>query len=135
MENRNPFIPNSTADRLAAGAEKLADRAAQLNEVVSDAARAAASKVDDSRAAAASRLEAASTALHENAESVPGGGRVSGLAHATADTMRHTADYVREHDVDGMLKDLETVVKNHPGPALVAAAFVGFLAGRALSNR
>ena len=49
--------------------------------------------------------------------------------------MRHTADYVREHDVDRMLKDLETLVKNNPGPALVAAAFVGFLAGRALSNR
>ena len=33
------------------------------------------------------------------------------------------------------MSDLETLVKNHPGPALLAAAFVGFLAGRALSTR
>ena len=34
-----------------------------------------------------------------------------------------------------MMTDAGTLVKNNPEPALLAAAFVGFLAGRALSSR
>jgi hypothetical protein len=33
-----------------------------------------------------------------------------------------------------MMADVETLVKNNPGPALMAAAVVGFLVGRAFSG-
>ena len=135
MPDRNAPSQNSTSDNLSAGVDRLTERAGQLNERVSDIARAAAEKVDENREAAGRRLETVSTSLHERADNLPGGEKVSGFAHATADTIRSTSDYVREHDVDRMMTDAGTLVKNNPGPALLAAAFVGFLAGRALSSR
>jgi hypothetical protein len=33
-----------------------------------------------------------------------------------------------------MMADVETLVKNSPGPALLAAAAIGFLVGRAFSS-
>lgn len=114
--------------------EKLSDTAAQVMDKVSDLGRTAANKIDGNRDAAASGLQRAASALHEKAESLPGGEKVSSLAHATAETMTSTADYVRDHDVQRMMADVETVVKNNPGSSLLAAAAVGFLIGRAFSS-
>jgi hypothetical protein len=41
---------------------------------------------------------------------------------------------VREHDVNSMLADIERLVKNNPGPSLLAAAILGFLVGRTFSS-
>lgn len=96
--------------------------------------RSAAQKIDQNRETAASSLESAATTLHQNAASLPGGEKVSNLAHTAADKLSSTADYVRRNDVSGMMSDVERVVKNNPGPSLLAAAVVGFLVGRAFSN-
>jgi len=56
------------------------------------------------------------------------------LAHAAADKLGATAEYVRAHDVGSMTADLERIVRRNPGPALLTAAVVGFLVGRAMSN-
>jgi ElaB/YqjD/DUF883 family membrane-anchored ribosome-binding protein len=94
----------------------------------------AAEKIDGNRDAAASGLDSAASAIRRTAGSLPGGERVSDMAHATAGKLSNTADYVRQNDINRMMSDVETVVKNNPGPALMAAAFVGFLAGRVLSR-
>jgi ElaB/YqjD/DUF883 family membrane-anchored ribosome-binding protein len=114
--------------------EKLSDAAAQAKDKVSDLGRTAADKIDENRGAAASGLEKAASALHDKAGSLPGGEKVSSLAHAAAETLSSTAGYVREHDVNRMMADVETLVKNNPGPSLLAAAVIGFLAGRAFSS-
>jgi len=113
---------------------QVSEAASEVKRKVSDLGRAAVDKVDENRHAAASGLESAATTLHENAESLPGGDKVTGLAHATANKLNATADYVREHDVNSMMTDVERVVKSNPGPALFAAALVGFLIGRAFSH-
>jgi hypothetical protein len=84
------------------------------------------------RKAAAGGLDRAAVALDERADQLPGGEDVSNLAHETAGKLKNTARYVRKRDVSGMLKDLGNGVKNHPGPALAAAAAVGFFVGRAV---
>lgn len=114
--------------------EKLSDTATQVKDKVSDLARTAAGKIDENRDATAGGLNKAAAALHENAESLPGGEKVANLAHATAEKLSSTADYVREHDVNRMMADVETLVKNNPGPSLLAAAVIGFLVGRAFSS-
>lgn len=114
--------------------DKLSDTAAQVKDKVADLGRTAADKIDENRDAAAMGLDKAASALHEKAESLPGGEKVTGLAHATADKLSSTAEYVREHDVNRMMADVETLVKNNPGPSLLVAAAVGFLIGRAFSN-
>ena len=96
--------------------------------------RAAAEKVDEKRDAAASGLQKAASTLHEKADSLPGGEKVNSIAHAAAERMSSTADYVREHDVDGMMGDVERLVRNNPGRSLLAAAVIGFLLGRTLSS-
>ena len=92
-------------------------------------------KVDDNREAAAGGLAAAASSLHEKADALPGGEKVASIAHSAADKLSGTADYVRDHDVNSMMADLQRLVKANPGPALVAAAVVGFLVARAFSSR
>jgi hypothetical protein len=47
-----------------------------------------------------------------------------------ADFGRKT-DYIRETDLKGMGEDVKEVVKRYPGPALAAAAVLGFIVARA----
>jgi len=114
--------------------DKISDAASAAKTAVSDFGRNAATTADESRGAAARGLQAAASTLRHNAESLPGGENVTGLANSAADTLTSTADYVRDHDVNSMMVDLERVVKNNPGPSLLAAAAIGFLVGRAFSN-
>jgi ElaB/YqjD/DUF883 family membrane-anchored ribosome-binding protein len=122
------------ADKSASLGEQVSDTATQVKDKVSDLGRTAADKIDENRDAAAGGLEKAASTLHEKAESLPGGETVTNLAHATADKLSSTANYVREHDVNRMMADIETLVKNNPGPSLLAAAVIGFLVGRAFSS-
>ena len=87
------------------------------------------------RKAAAGGLDKAAAAIDEKADRLPGGEDVSNLAHEAAGKLKDTARYVRKRDVNGMLKDLGNGVKNHPAPALAAAAAVGFFVGRAVVLR
>jgi len=134
MPNQTTSFRDPVADEPATIGEKLSDTAAQVKDKVSDLGRTAADKIDENRDAAAGGLDKAASALHEKAESLPGGEKVSGLAHATAEKLSSTADYVREHDVKRMMADVETLVKNNPGPSLLAAVAVGFLVARAFSS-
>ena len=110
------------------------DVTTQVKDKVASMGRAAAEKIDANRQGAASGLENAASTLHENADGLPGGEKVSELAHTAADKLGATAEYVREHDVSGMAADLERLVRRNPGPALLSAAVIGFLVGRAMSN-
>lgn len=134
MATKSTSFGDSVADQASKASDKISETASQVKDKVSNLGRTAADKIDENRDAAASGLETAASKLHENAESLPGGEKVSGLAHSTADKLSSTATYVREHDVNGMMADVETLVKRNPGPSLIAAAVVGFLVGRAFSS-
>jgi ElaB/YqjD/DUF883 family membrane-anchored ribosome-binding protein len=76
------------------------------------------------------RVETVASTIEERAESIPGGQKVKEVAQAAADRLSTTADYMRSHDARRMISDVETVVRNNPGPALVIAAVLGFMLGR-----
>ena len=114
--------------------EKITEVASQMKDKVSELGRATADNIDANRDVAASGLQSAADTLHEKAESLPGGEKVASLAHSTAEKLTSTAEYIREHDVNRMMADVEQLVKNNPGPSLLAAAVVGFLVGRAFSS-
>jgi len=101
---------------------------------MTDAARDAAAKIDESRSTAADGLAAAASALHDRAPDLPGGEAVRNVAHATADRLGSSAEYVRTHDARRMMADVNAFVKSNPGPALAVAAAFGFLFARALSR-
>jgi ElaB/YqjD/DUF883 family membrane-anchored ribosome-binding protein len=134
MPNKTTSFGDPVAHQPSTMGGQLADTAAQVKDKVSDLGRTAAETIDENRGAAASGLDKAASALHENAGSLPGGEKVSSLAHAAAEKLSSTAEYVRRHDANRMMADVETLVKNNPGPSLLAAAAIGFLVGRAFSN-
>ena len=111
--------------------DQVSETASQVKDKVMDAGRTAVDKIDSNRETAARGLDTAADVLHDKAGSLPGGETIANLAHSTADKLSSTADYVRGHDVKKMMADLEQMVKNNPGPSLLAAAVIGFLAGRA----
>ena len=109
------------------GVSQGASRAAEIGE------RAAAA-FDDKRDAVARTLDAAASSLHARVESLPGGPNVARAAQSTADTMEKAADYVRDHDLKGLLSDIARIAKRHPGATLLAATALGFLAVRAMGR-
>lgn len=125
---------NDNPPNMGGMTDKVSDVANQMKDKVADFGRSAADKIDGNRESAASGLENAASALHDKADSLPGGEKVTSLAHTTAEKLNSTAQYVREHDFNRMMGDLEQVVKNNPGPSLIAAAVIGYLAGRAFSE-
>jgi ElaB/YqjD/DUF883 family membrane-anchored ribosome-binding protein len=112
-----------TAD--SPGASK--GKAAEMGQKVVDT-------IEENRGAAASGLESAASTLREKAGTLPGGERVASAARTTADAVGAAADYVRENDLKAMVADVQQVVRNNPGPALLIAAALGFLIARTFSR-
>jgi ElaB/YqjD/DUF883 family membrane-anchored ribosome-binding protein len=108
--------------------EQVSDKATDIKEKVSDFGRRAVEKIDDSRQSAADALDQTASSLHS------GGDKLSSVAHSAADSIQATAKYVRQTDVKGMAADVGEFVKRYPGPALAAAAIIGFLVARGLSK-
>ncbi len=134
MPINNPTGSNPTADSASAFGQQASETVRDIKQSMSDAARTASAKVEANRVAAADTLEGAASTVRQRADELPGGARVQELAHAAADRISTTADYLRTTDASRMRSDVETMVKNNPGPALLLAAAVGFLLSRALSR-
>lgn len=127
-------IPDSLNDQARAAGEEVMNQAGRARQAVSQAARTAADALDHGRTATADRLAETASTVRERSEALPGGPRVREFAHAAADRLSSTANYMRTHDLSRMGDDVESVVRNHPGPALLVAAAFGFLLGRALAR-
>lgn len=117
-------IPSSTTT------DKLGDMANQAKEKASEFGRTAVQKMDDGRTSAAESLHSTAESLRTGAQT--GSEKISNLATAAADRLESTSSYLRDHDVRGMMGDLEKVVRRNPGPSLIAAAAFGFLLGSAI---
>jgi len=134
MPDTNIPPDSPLTDQVGSTHGDIADRARGAKEAVSDMAAAASTKVEAGRATTAKGLDTAASAIHQRADELPGGPRVTEFAHSAAERLSTTAEYMRTHDTRRMMADVETVVKNNPGPALMVAAAFGFLLGRALSR-
>ncbi len=130
----NPSETRPSDSTLDAVGSQVSGAAARAKDKAADLGQSAVEKVDDQRGAAAGGLESAASALRSRADQLPGGPSVSGFAHSAADRLDSTADYVRHSDLNAMVADLGQIVKKNPGPSLLAAAFVGYLVGRALTS-
>jgi hypothetical protein len=99
-----------------------------------DATSKAREKVEEQRTRAAHGIEAAAVQLRDHAEQIPGGERTTEVAQKAADKIEHAAGFIRDAEVSDITGDLERLVRQHPTGALLTAAAVGFLAGRALRS-
>jgi ElaB/YqjD/DUF883 family membrane-anchored ribosome-binding protein len=99
-----------------------------LKSKVQDVGAKAAQRADKARVGAAAGLDTVASTLHQR------GDRVASAAHSAADAVSSGAEYLRAHDVQTMMGDLMEVIRRNPGPALLGAAALGFILGRALSR-
>lgn len=110
--------------------EQVSDTTREIRDKASDMGGAAVDAIEKNHDAAADGIDKAASALHENAESLPGGEKVARLTHTAADKLGASAEYIREHDATRMMADVEALVKKNPVPSLLVAALAGFLVGR-----
>jgi hypothetical protein len=113
----------------------LSEKAAEVKEKVADFGRKAVDNIDESRKSTAGALDQTAAKLHSGGDQLSGvahtaADQISGVAHATAGKLQAAADYIRETDLKGMGEDLKDIVKRYPGPALAAAAVLGFVVAR-----
>lgn len=112
--------------------ERAGQAAEQARDKVGDAASNATHMVDERRGQASHAMDSAAEQIRERGESLPGGERTTEMASMAAEKMESTSAYIRDHDVQDMMTDLESFVRQHPTQSLVAAAAAGFLVGRML---
>ena len=120
----------ATAARL-----KLSEKVAEVKEKAADFGRKTVGNIDESRKSTAGALDQTVAKLHSGGDQLSGvahtaADKISGVAHGTADKLQAAADYIRATDLKGMGEDLKDIVKRYPGPALAAAAVLGFIVAR-----
>jgi ElaB/YqjD/DUF883 family membrane-anchored ribosome-binding protein len=108
--------------------ETVAQKASEATDKIADFSRQTVDQIDSQREPVASTLNKTASALHEQGENV------ASLAHASADKLETTADYLRQHDLKAMMSDVQDLAKRYPGQCLAAAVGVGFLLGRVFRN-
>lgn len=114
---------------------KLSERAAEVKEKVADFGRETVDNIDKSQKSTAGALDQTAAKLHSGGDQLSDAAhtaaeQISSVAHGTAEKLQAAADYIRETDLKGMGEDLKDIVKRYPGPALAAAAVLGFIVAR-----
>ena len=111
--------------------DTVADAANRAQQQAKRYGQRAMDAVESGRESAATSLDSAASGIRAKADSLPGGPDVSRFARRAADKIGGAAQYLRDHEVKDMMSEVQSFVKEHPAQALIGAAVVGFLAGRA----
>jgi hypothetical protein len=112
----------AVTDRLGTAREK----AGELKSTLADKLQAGAEKLRQR-----GQTGAYAGATGSGTAAVTGDDRMAAMSNRVAGGLQHTADWIREADVDSLRSSIETQVKEHPGRTLVIAAGIGYLLGKA----
>lgn len=119
--------PRGTPDP-APSARMGQDALEKAEATASELGRSAEKKAQRARTRAAAGLDSAAKSMHAGAD------RVADAGHSAGDALASSARYVREHDARDMAEDAMDIVRRNPGVALLGAAALGFLVGRAITR-
>lgn len=106
---------------------KAKETATAAGELASHAACAVGQKADDLTSAAGHGLREFGDTI---AKKAPHDGFAGATSQAVAEGVKGSGQYIEEHKLSGMARDVEHVIKNHPIPALMICFGVGFCMGR-----
>jgi ElaB/YqjD/DUF883 family membrane-anchored ribosome-binding protein len=120
----------TTASETSDTQERAQEMAGKARETASQYAEKAQEQLDHGTDQAAGGLEQAAEKLREQTQD--GGGMPAQAGTKVAEGMESAAGYLREHNTEDMLADLEHYVKAHPTTALAGAVVAGFFIGRIL---
>jgi ElaB/YqjD/DUF883 family membrane-anchored ribosome-binding protein len=128
----------TSTQQLKRDAEETKDQVGRVAADVKDTAKEKASQagekatevVDQAREKTAEGAQSAADTIRE--QTAGKGGIQETVGTKAADTMETTASYLREHDTQAMLNDLENYIREHPTQAVIGAVALGFVVGRIL---
>ncbi len=101
---------------------------------VEDLRRSAGERIDSTRAPIADALETTAGSVRKTASSI-GNETLQSAAERVSGALGTTAGYLRTHNMEDMVADVQCAARENPVPSMIAAAAVGFLLGRALMKR
>jgi len=110
---------------------KARDAASAVGEVATTAATNVGKRAEDMTAAAGHSIREFGDNL---AHKAPQGGIAGTASSALAEGIRTSGQYIEQHKLSGMAQDVETVIKNHPIPAILICLGLGFCLGRVMSD-
>jgi ElaB/YqjD/DUF883 family membrane-anchored ribosome-binding protein len=118
------------AGRAAAGQASDGGTMTQVKDKASEVASQATEKVEQARETTAEQMASTADTVRENVQGKGGIQEKAGVA--AADGMEKTAQYLRDHDTQAMMQDVEKFVREHPTQAVLGAVAAGFIIGRIL---
>lgn len=137
----------SFADRAEGTVDQVKDRALQAREQASERLGRAREKAHDLRLAVADKLEAGAERLRKRGRDDQSGtlagatgdgslgveadSRVQQVSSSVADGLQHSAEWLRENDLDAMRSGVERQVRENPGRSLLVALGLGYVLGKA----
>ena len=119
-------MSDPTRDAFEDSASSLAD---ELQNELDDATR----HVKESFNKASETIDDGAEALKDGVRRTRDGVKDAGRRVRSA--VNNSTEYFREHGTRGAFRDVEGLVKEHPGKAMLAVAAIGFLLGRSLKMR
>jgi ElaB/YqjD/DUF883 family membrane-anchored ribosome-binding protein len=124
-------VADKAKDTASNLADKAKDTAANVTHKAEELAKTAGRKADDATAAVGSSIRSAADTVRAKG---PHDGILGSATSATAGALESTGRYLEHEKLSGMAEDMTNLVRRNPIPALLVAAGVGFLIGRALRS-
>lgn len=98
-----------------------------MGATVKDAADETVERAQQLTEKAGETLEFVGEAVRQH---LPGSGTAAEAAEAVSGGLKHTADYLREEGVSGIVEDLEVLIRRYPLQTLVLGLSCGYLLSR-----
>jgi ElaB/YqjD/DUF883 family membrane-anchored ribosome-binding protein len=130
--DRDDIVDNSPMGESYTGrsATREGDMGEQARERTQQVGEQARERAEQGRERAAGGMASAAEKLREQSEGQSG--MRAEVGTKAADTMERGASYLREHDTQEIVDDVEKYVREHPMQALAGAVVGGFIIGRIL---
>jgi len=108
--------------------KKVQDTVSNLTSQASTVATTAASKAGETLSRVGEKVSTMAGSLRDKVSEGP----LGGAAEAVSSRFEAGRDYLREHDMADLGREVTHLVRRHPMPAMLAAFGLGVLLGRAL---
>jgi ElaB/YqjD/DUF883 family membrane-anchored ribosome-binding protein len=107
----------------------VANATSEAKDLAVDLGRRASEQFDAGRRPIADTLNRTASAIHRQVDSA------ANALHRTADKLESTAQYVKENDLEAMMKKAQKLAKRHPGASLAIGVAVGIVVAKLFSTR
>jgi len=113
-------------------ANKAKDIGATVAQKAGEASNYVGRKAEEATSAVGAGMKTVAQAIRDK---TPDKGVVGTAGSAVANTLEQGGQYLQEHGLSGIGKDMTCMIRNNPIPAVLVGIGLGFLVARALTPR